>query len=107
MATSRLLPLGDGRFMVTGVRVSPRNGRYIVDKKITGFRTESGAEYAVKDGKATRLEGSPFSPGIDYTTMPDGEWLPLVTTIEVGSSVYMSNYAKFRQTTPVEEVYYG
>lgn len=107
MATSRLLPLGDGRFMVTGVRVSPRNGRYIVDKKITGFRTESGAEYAVKDGRAKRLEGSPFSPGIDYDTVPDETWMDLATTVEVGGHVYMTRGFKFRQTTPVVEVYYG
>ena len=77
------------------------------EKKIVGFRTESGAEYAVKDGKAMRLEGSPFSPRIDYSTVPDATWMDLATTVEVGGYAYMTKGIKFRQTTPVVEVYYG
>lgn len=80
--------------------------RYEVDE-VVGFRTESGAEYAVKDGRAKRLEGSPFSPGIDYDTVPDETWMDLATTVEVGGHVYMTRGFKFRQTTPVVEVYYG
>lgn len=80
--------------------------RYEVDT-LVGFRTESGAEYAVIDGRAKRLEGSPFSPGIDYREVPDETWMDLATTVEVGGHVYMTKGIKLRQTTPVEEVYYG
>lgn len=76
------------------------------DKKIVGFRTESGAEYAVEGTRAMRLDGSPFSPGIDYSTVPDSTLMDLATTVEVGGHVYMTKGIKFRQTTPVVEVYY-
>lgn len=77
------------------------------EKKIVGFRTESGAEYAVRDGQAKRLEGSPWSPGIDYREVPDETWMNLETTVEVEGHVYMTRGNKLRQTTPVVEVYYG
>lgn len=76
------------------------------EKEIVGFRTESGAEYAVKDGRAKRLEGSPWSPYIDYREVPDETWMDLATTVEVDGHVYMTKGFKFRQTTPVVEVYY-
>lgn len=76
------------------------------EKKIVGFRTESGAEYAVKGNRAMRLEGSPFSPGIDYDTVPDETWMNLEATVEVGGHAYMTKGFKFRRTSPVVEVYY-
>jgi hypothetical protein len=77
---------------------------------IVGFRTESGATYLVKNGKAGRVPTG--VPLLDEATgkvrVPtDYEWLQLVSTIEEGHRVYMSDDKKYRITTPVEEIYYG
>lgn len=76
---------------------------------ITGFRTASGAVYVVEDGKAGRVpNGVPvYDDSTGELRVPeDYEWLTLVTSIEEGMSVYMSNNKKYRQTTRVEEIYY-
>lgn len=61
---------------------------------IVGFRTEDGTTYLVKNGKAS-------------VPLADEEWLQLVTTIEEGERVYMSDDKRYLITTPVEEIYYG
>lgn len=76
---------------------------------IVGFRTESGATYLVKNGKAGRVPtGVPLLSESGEVRVPtDYEWLQLVSTIEEGHRVYMSDDKKYRITTPVEEIYYG
>lgn len=72
------------------------------------FTTESGATYLYDEQKnrAQRLEG-PYSPGIDYTVVPDGKWQNLVGIgpIALGQSVDMTFTAgKWRLTTPVTHI---
>jgi hypothetical protein len=101
--------LGDGQYRVNGVHVG-LDGRYIVpEKKIVGFKTVSGAEYIVEGDKAARLPGSPELYNVtdgEWQTTPELLWLTVVTSIEEGESVYMSNGSKWRKTSYVTEVIY-
>lgn len=68
--------------------------------------TESGAVYLDDDMRVMRLSG-PYSPGIDYTVVPDSEWHTVNAPVnwELGISAYISFVnGKFRTTTPVVSI---
>ena len=65
--------------------------------------TESGAVYLDTGHRVMRLSG-PFSPGIDYTAVPDAEWqhTKALTGWSYGEPAYINFInGKWRVTTPV------
>lgn len=70
-------------------------------KKIT---TESGAIYHYDEENSRVMREGPNSPGIDYESTPDDEWLAAVgaTGLEPGQSAYFAlRGARYRVTTPI------
>ena len=70
--------------------------------------TESGAVYLI-DGMKVLREG-PYSPGINYATVPDSKWIEYddISPIVVGRSVIFWGQRGFtvldRVTTPVVSI---
>ena len=69
--------------------------------------TKSGAVYMIDTEKPAAQRQGTYSPDINYTLVPDGEWVELeyVPEVRVGESVYMSFVnGTLRITTPVVSI---
>lgn len=70
------------------------------------FRTKSGAVYSYDTERYRVLREGPYSPGIDYDSVPDSEWSQVINEpdFRLGHRVlFLLQQGKYRITTSIEE----